>query len=48
MQRAWMNRSAWPAGFRRYVASLYDATPERWERVAGFIDRAREHRQMQS
>jgi len=23
---------------RRYVASLYDVTPERWERVVAFIE----------
>ena len=41
MQTAWENRARWPAGMRRYMASLYDATPETWERVAAFIDRAR-------
>jgi hypothetical protein len=32
------DRARWPAGMRRYVASLYDATSECWERVATFID----------
>jgi hypothetical protein len=27
---------------RRYVASLVGATPERWEEVADWLDRARE------
>jgi DNA-binding transcriptional MerR regulator len=32
------NRATWPDGMRRYVASLYDVTPERWERVVAFIE----------
>jgi len=31
-------RADWPAGMRRYLASLYDATPEVWERVINFIE----------
>jgi MerR family transcriptional regulator, repressor of the yfmOP operon len=31
-------RASWPSGMRRYVASLYDTTPETWERVVGFIE----------
>src|SRR5262245_7587327 len=29
-------RATWPSGMRRYVASLYGATPAAWERVVGF------------
>jgi len=39
-KRAWAARHRWPDGMRRYVASLYDAEPAVWERVAGFIERA--------
>ncbi len=31
-------RAAWPSGMRRYIASLYDASPETWERVLAFIE----------
>jgi len=31
-------RANWPIGMRRYVASLYDTTPETWERVVEFIE----------
>lgn len=44
MQAAWEQRARWPDGLRHYVASLYDATPERWTRVHDFIERAREAR----
>lgn len=33
-------RASWPDGMRHYVASLYGTTPETWERVAGFLERA--------
>ena len=32
--QAWQNYRAWPAGYQRYVASLYDASVETWTRVA--------------
>jgi hypothetical protein len=31
-------RTAWPAGMRAYIASLYDTTPEAWERVVAFVE----------
>lgn len=31
-------RANWPSGMRHYVASLYDTTPDTWERVVGFIE----------
>jgi hypothetical protein len=37
---AWAARHRWRDGMRRYVASLYDAEPAAWERVADFIERA--------
>ena len=39
-KRAWAARHRWPEGMRRYVASVYDADPAAWERVADFIERA--------
>jgi hypothetical protein len=41
MQKAWANRRNWPDGMRRYVASLYEAEPDAWERVASFLDATR-------
>jgi DNA-binding transcriptional MerR regulator len=32
------NRLNWPSGMRRYVASLYETTPEVWEQVVAFIE----------
>jgi DNA-binding transcriptional MerR regulator len=32
------NRSSWPLGMRRYVASLYETTPEVWERVIALVE----------
>jgi DNA-binding transcriptional MerR regulator len=32
------SRARWPAGMRRYVASLYDASPDTFERVAAFVE----------
>jgi hypothetical protein len=32
------HRAAWPSGMRRYIASLYDASPEEWERVLAFVE----------
>jgi DNA-binding transcriptional MerR regulator len=32
------NRLNWPSGMRRYVASLYETTPDVWEQVAAFIE----------
>jgi DNA-binding transcriptional MerR regulator len=37
---ACQRRALWPDGMRRYVASLYDATPERWERVVALVESA--------
>lgn len=31
-------RAHWPDGMRRYVASLYETTPDIWERVVRFIE----------
>jgi DNA-binding transcriptional MerR regulator len=31
-------RAQWPDGMRRYVASLYETTPDIWERVVGFVE----------
>src|SRR5712692_4126430 len=39
MRKAWADRRNWPDGMRRYVASLYDAEPDAWERVAAFVTR---------
>jgi len=39
-RHAWSRRQHWPDGLRQYVASLYDADPIVWERVAAFIDAA--------
>jgi DNA-binding transcriptional MerR regulator len=35
---AWRRRADWPPAMRAYVASLFDATPDGWERVARAID----------
>jgi DNA-binding transcriptional MerR regulator len=35
--RALQSRAEWPTGMRRYIASLYDATPDAWERVMNFL-----------
>ena len=40
MLKAFRRRASWPAGLKRYWASLYDMDPATWERVADFIDRA--------
>jgi DNA-binding transcriptional MerR regulator len=32
------NRAKWPLGMRRYAASLFDATPESWDRVVEFVE----------
>ena len=37
-QAAVTNRAAWPSGMRRYFASLYDASPDMWERVLTFLE----------
>jgi MerR family transcriptional regulator, thiopeptide resistance regulator len=36
--QAWANRSHWPEGMRRYVASLYEMEPDAWEKVAEFLE----------
>jgi DNA-binding transcriptional MerR regulator len=33
-------RHSWPAGMRRYIASLYATEADTWSRVANFIDQA--------
>jgi DNA-binding transcriptional MerR regulator len=38
MLAACRNRASWPDGMRRYIASLYAVTPERWECVVAFIE----------
>jgi DNA-binding transcriptional MerR regulator len=43
-RKAWTRRHRWPDGMRGYVASLYDAEPAVWERVAAFIDEHSVHR----
>jgi len=40
VMQAWANRSHWPEGMRRYVASLYEMEPDAWERVAAFLEAA--------
>ena len=37
--KAWANRKTLPAGFQRYVASLYDVPVETWARVADVLTR---------
>jgi MerR family transcriptional regulator, thiopeptide resistance regulator len=38
---AWSRRQAWPLGMRQWIAGLYGASLDRWERYAAFIDAAR-------
>jgi hypothetical protein len=33
LTRSMANRAEWPAGYRRYLASLYDTTVETWAKV---------------
>ena len=33
-------RQSWPAGMRRYIASLYDTDADTWSKVVDFIERA--------
>jgi len=37
---AFSRRHEWPAGMRRYIASLYELDVETWQRVTDFIERA--------
>ena len=39
VKRIWSTRGTWPDGAVRYIASLCDANPATWERVAAFLDR---------
>ena len=39
--KVWVNYRGWPAGYQRYVASLYDASVETWTKVADAL--ARQH-----
>jgi DNA-binding transcriptional MerR regulator len=45
---AWSRRRGWPLGMRQWVAGLYGATLERWERYADFIDASRAARGSES
>jgi hypothetical protein len=38
IRNAWANRTNWPLGFRQYVASLYNADWNTWERVTRFVE----------
>jgi DNA-binding transcriptional MerR regulator len=40
MLRTFRGRGTWPAGLKRYWASLYEMDTGTWERVAAFIERA--------
>jgi hypothetical protein len=40
MRDFFRRRSSWPAGMRRYFASLYATDPDTWTRVTDFIERA--------
>jgi MerR family transcriptional regulator, thiopeptide resistance regulator len=40
MSRAWTKRRQWPAGFQRYLASLYDVPVETWTKVADVLANA--------
>jgi MerR family transcriptional regulator, thiopeptide resistance regulator len=40
MLKSFRGRATWPAGLKRYWASLYGMDAETWERVADFIERA--------
>ena len=40
MLKAFRARDTWPAGLKRYWASLYNMDAATWERVADFIERA--------
>jgi len=37
LSRALINHRNWPAGYQRYVASLYDTTVETWMKVANLL-----------
>ena len=41
MLNSFRGRATWPAGFKRYWASLYGMDAPAWERVADFLERAR-------
>jgi DNA-binding transcriptional MerR regulator len=38
LRTAVKHRAAWPTGMRTYIASLYDASVDMWERVLTFIE----------
>jgi len=40
MRKAFESRQRWPAGMKRYWASLYDTDVDTWDRVTDFIERA--------
>ncbi len=40
MSEAFSRRRQWPAGMRRYMASLYELDVETWQRVTDFIEHA--------
>lgn len=35
--KAWVDHRKWPAGYQRYIASLYDTTVETWTKVANVL-----------
>jgi DNA-binding transcriptional MerR regulator len=37
LSKSWINHLKWPAGYQRYVASLYDTNVETWTRVANVL-----------
>jgi MerR family transcriptional regulator, thiopeptide resistance regulator len=37
LSKSFVNHRKWPAGFQRYIASLYDTTVETWTRVANVL-----------
>jgi hypothetical protein len=40
MIEGFRRRRTWPAGMKRYVASLYETDAQTWERVTDFIEKA--------
>ena len=37
---AFLRRHSWPAGMKRYIASLYDTDADTWSQVNDFIEQA--------
>lgn len=40
VRSAFLRRHAWPAGMKRYIASLYDTDADTWSQVNDFIEQA--------